>query len=555
MRLEAVAVSVLLLIALLLTATACTTGSGGSASVSVGADLERAGGDADAAGDDGEDPDVEEEELELDELTIESDPDDAAVYLNGDYVGQTPITISDLDYGRYRVEISADGYHALFEQLFYEGGEESYYYELEQITGFLDVAVSPVDAELTVDGEELVSGVNEVGIGRRLVRARLFGYEEQNAEVAIRETRTSRLSFTLTPSAFRLSDLRVHRPVVNLESPGLLGWVRLNFWVSAPGATTLAARSAGGTPVRSFELGAFDTWEQAVSWDGRDDAGELVPAGDYLIRIAGPGSQVEAQVTIDYSATVSYRSIWSGVSGGMVSATADVLPREVVQTSLTAVGHSGLDAIDNPRLRFPVAVGARIGAGSGLEVNAAVTAVAMEGAAATPLGGSVAAKWRFFRANLGAARLRLAAAVRAAVELDPRTDSFTNFPGLGMMVPATLGLGQVELSVAPEVVVSPVEPLHQPGDTQDAPWEGWAYLRAALFVDFGSIVASASAALRTEPFDSGLALATDLPLKVGADIHFLIPDTLLYVGAAGLLELSDASDYFLQGGVGVGLLF
>ena len=239
----------------------------------------------------------------------------------------------------------------------------------------------------------------------------------------------------------------------------------------------------------------------------------------------------------------------------MVAATADVLPGQVVQTTLTAVGHQGLDSNGDPRLRFPVSLGARFGVGGGIEVNAAVYAVAIEGTASVPVGGSLAGKWRFYRGELGVARASVALAARAAAELDPRTDSFTNFPGLGLLVPASVSLGAVHFSLAPELVLSPVEPLHQAGATQDAEWEACAYIRGTLLLDFGAVVGSASAALRTAAFASGLAAAADLPLKAGADVHVLVPETPLYLGAAGLLELTDATNYFLEGGVSVGLLF
>lgn len=73
----------------------------------MGADLQRSQGDADVgSGNDNskeldtEDKGFEEEKAELDELTIASEPSDADVYLNGEYVGQTPLTVTDLRYGR-----------------------------------------------------------------------------------------------------------------------------------------------------------------------------------------------------------------------------------------------------------------------------------------------------------------------------------------------------------------------------------------------------------------------------------------------------------------------
>ena len=233
----------------MLAVSACTTGSGGSFSLSVSADLERADDEADDGNADAK-PTEEEDADVLAELTIESDPDDASVYLNGDFVGTTPVTVSDLSAGRYRIEISADGYHTVFHQLFYDGGEQSAFFELDEITGFLDVNVSPLEADVSVDGERLSPGRNEVAVGRRTVRVRLFGYEEQTTEVVIRENLTVQVSLALAPAAYRIAELRVHRRVVNPESPGLLGRARANFWVSAPGTTTLTISAVVGGQLR-----------------------------------------------------------------------------------------------------------------------------------------------------------------------------------------------------------------------------------------------------------------------------------------------------------------
>jgi hypothetical protein len=150
----------------------------------------------------------------------------------------------------------------------------------------------------------------------------------------------------------------------------------------------------------------------------------------------------------------------------------------------------------------------------------------------------------------------MASAVRLALEVDPLTDTFTNFPGLGVLLPATLRVGALGLILTPELVVSLWQPLHISGASQGEPGvEAWAYGRAGILLDYGTLVASASVALRTAPFSAGLTLAEQLPLKAAADVHWMVPQTLLYIGAAAQLELTNAADYFLEGGVSLGLLF
>lgn len=67
----------------------------------------------------------------------------------------------------------------------------------------------------------------------------------------------------------------------------------------AKGATdvTVTITDANGTKVRTMELGALPEGANGVKWDGKNDAGEVVAAGNYQFSVAatGAGTAVKAE--------------------------------------------------------------------------------------------------------------------------------------------------------------------------------------------------------------------------------------------------------------------
>jgi hypothetical protein len=386
-------------VAVVVITVGCTTGSGSSFSLTVGADLERGSierSSTDDEDDTGAGTGVAEGEPDavVHELRIDSQPDDADVFLNGSFVGSTPLILTDLAAGRYHIELTKDGYHSAVDRVFYDGGIHQLSYTLDEITGFIDIAVEPAGARLEIDGDSLAPGRSEAPVGVHRIRARLFGYEERSMDVEIRENRVSSIALQLAVAPFRFANLRTPRTVLNPENPGLLGQARLSFWVSGPGSARLEVSPVGAEPVRTLPLAPFSTWEQSVVWDGRDEAGATVMAGLYRARLHGAGSRpgdgpgrepetATLELRVDYGSVIAYRSVWSGVSGTMLAASAEVLPAAVTQTTLQVLGHRGVDMNGDVRLRAPVSVAARFGLGGEWELSRSRL-----GAASPPSGGS-----------------------------------------------------------------------------------------------------------------------------------------------------------------------
>jgi flagellar basal-body rod modification protein FlgD len=68
--------------------------------------------------------------------------------------------------------------------------------------------------------------------------------------------------------------------------------------LAAPGAVTAVVTDASGRTVRTLAVGSHAAGTFDLGWDGRDDAGRLLPAGSYGVKVAarGPdGSAVAAE--------------------------------------------------------------------------------------------------------------------------------------------------------------------------------------------------------------------------------------------------------------------
>jgi len=65
-----------------------------------------------------------------------------------------------------------------------------------------------------------------------------------------------------------------------------------------PGRLTLAIHDATGRLVRTLAAGAWAEGSCAITWDGRDAAGRVVPEGTYFLRGAIGESPVRGKIVI-----------------------------------------------------------------------------------------------------------------------------------------------------------------------------------------------------------------------------------------------------------------
>jgi hypothetical protein len=531
------------ILAAILTVASCATSSG------ILLDLVQ---NAEGVDESTEPPDPPEE---LEGLEIRTDPEGASVWINNRYQGTTPLVIDELPSGTYRVLITHDGYYEQLVWLDYPGGPMRFQVTLDPVMGYVQIDVSPRDADVTLDGRRVSHGISPVPIGSYDVVVSAFGYAQWNGRIEVWENVVSPISVDLEPSPFEILPPVLTRAVVNPENPGLLGSVELRFDVTGPGSGTATIFDPQGRSVHREDLPSFTSWSQRWTWRPPRE----LPDGGYSLVISGTGAdgreaRRETLFSLDRSLRIAPRSTWSGGAGLLYAPTADVLPAGSFQASVT-----GLAAIDPSdwQLQAPVVLAFRSGLGADLEIDASLSAIFT--GSVLPVAGSVSLRWQAVEparpAGLGVA-LEAKAALQGVPGLGIlTTDTFANFSGVSLGVPLQFTTGPINLLFEPAIVFSAwqVDYLGPPVTTPSP--ASWMYWRAGLMIDTGALVAGVSASARSLPLPGGL-FTINLPVQAAVEVTWLLPDTHVLVGAAVAGEfVPPPIGMYLMGGISLGLLF
>jgi formylglycine-generating enzyme required for sulfatase activity len=119
-------------------------------------------------------------------LKVASEPPGATVRLDGELLGQTPLS-HHVEEGTYYVTIESNGFAPVTRQIAVERGHETAVFErLSKVVGYLDVTVVPATARVFVDGAPAASGKQgPFPIGKHIVRVEAAGHAviEQAIEI------------------------------------------------------------------------------------------------------------------------------------------------------------------------------------------------------------------------------------------------------------------------------------------------------------------------------------------------------------------------------------
>ncbi|MEW5816903.1 MAG: PEGA domain-containing protein, partial [Spirochaetota bacterium] len=424
---------------------------------------------------------------------------------------------------------------------------------LTKITGFLNLQVQPAGAAITVDDASVNAGVTELPVGTHHLAARLFGYEEWRQTVLITEKATTEVAAALKEAVFNVRNLHVSRQIFNPTNPGTLGQTIVSFEVTTFGEATAFIYDRSQQAVFQYYFPSFTTWDQSFNWDGKDNRGTLLDDGEYRVVINAGGKNnpqritQEVSVSIDRSAVISFRPVWSGNSGMLYSGTPDVLPKGNFQVSSLFLGH--MERMDNDlAARFPVQVGFRFSPVSRVEVDAQATAI-IQSTGHTPYSLGLAGKFLILKKN-GVLSFSTAFTAKGTYLKGETFDSLTNFTGFSLGAPLQLTWGAFNIIFMPEVTLSPNRISYD--REYSTSLYIWGYGRAGILLDFKAVTTGLSGSVRTIPFTEGFAL--QFPLAVGYELHFIIPDTQAVVTAGIAGEFDSEKNFYIMAGVGIGLL-
>jgi hypothetical protein len=222
-------------------------------------------------------------------MTVDADIPKTEVYLDGEFRGRTPLVLDPVYPGILRLTLKKDGFWARQYSIEIKPGEtKKVYVELERARGILAITNAPDAAEIEIDGKAEGSGRVELTEGEHAVVVRAFGYVERRTRVAVSGNGETTLDGALERAPFAISKAKLVRKSIDPDKTGKRGASGVSFEVSAPGRAVLRVVDAAGKTVRA--IGAdLASRRQTILWDGRDDAGNPVPDGEYTLELRATG--------------------------------------------------------------------------------------------------------------------------------------------------------------------------------------------------------------------------------------------------------------------------
>jgi hypothetical protein len=139
----------------------------------------------------GRTPVVRHEELIVDSGIIEviSDPAGAAVSVNGQPRGSTPLTVRDVPKGRATVTIAKQGFGEATREIAVVAGEtQNLFVKLNGLPGSLSLTSVPEGARFYIDGQPQGKGpvlMTRMNPGRYVVRAEMDGYATETKMITL----------------------------------------------------------------------------------------------------------------------------------------------------------------------------------------------------------------------------------------------------------------------------------------------------------------------------------------------------------------------------------
>lgn len=477
-------------------------------------------------------------------IHISTTPGGAQIYLNGFPLGQSPIHIEPRR-GTYTIRAEKTGYYSSTISTRYSSGDvQEIRLHLEQITGTLRVSTNVQNARLSTSGRVFSPNQElELPIGRYTIEARAFGYETESFTVEILEKQTTRLELEMTAVPFRVISIEVPRNSFSPRDSGIYSRMTARVEVSAPGSAVYEIRNNSGQRIHGPQNISFNQRRSNFTWDGRDRSGRILPDGSYLMSFeAEDGSRFEQLINIDSSVSMRYRSMFSSAAGTLLAPLPGHLPAFSAQAGFLMLSHR-----ESAGSITPISGSFSFAPSQGQEIHAAVSGVSFrstgEDAQFLP---SVSIALSQLLTGAANQPISTALQLRASYRHEHGADFFAADSGAGLAFPVSFSYGAFTLGLSPEIAMN--------GFNADS---FWAYGRAALLADAGSVTAAISAAVRTTAFGASWAEGEiiDWPLSSASEFHWQIPETGLVLSVAGLLRQDPADGWYISAGGGLQIMF
>ncbi len=504
----------------------------------------------------GEDP-KPTPEPDKDKLVIRSNPSGAAVWIDGRYVGSTPLGIEGFAGGFHFIRIehpSCKTYEGAFR---YSGGTYEFHAELELITGFLELRGLPEGAALDIEtsvGKESSTYQGKtikLPIGKASVMAEAFGYYPVSFEARIYEDETTSLTLELKERPFEILTVEVEKPVINPADGGRAAAQAIRCKVSADGAARLKLLSPAGVLVlERVYLSFSEAWQEA-EWDSAVVRPE---PGTYTALVEGWDAKGSAdredamQERPRFAKEAAFKVIDAEPARPRLSSAGDeglILCPEASYYPTWRVGPQCIVTMDGQTMLLAPSISIGGPLFDGLRISAKGGALFV-GEAPPAYSGDLTLTWGESPETRGQDGFYAGARLRASYD-SGLVSLLNSFSGIGVAGLFEWRGAPFRLNISPELVIASV----LPEDASTIAGETlYAYLvgRAGFRVDVGEGHIGLSAAARSGPLNQGLSLAWPVSAAIEG-LAAIDKGSGTYVQAFAALNYYEPTRWYVMGGL------
>lgn len=270
-------------------------------------------------------------------ITIKSNVRNADVWINGQYEGNTNLTINNLSPGSYYLKVQATGYAPRYFNISVRYGEDrTFYIELEKYQGQVTFSTVPHDCIISVDGKTIDSQTVTLDEGEHTCTVKKFGYREYTRTISVFRHTYQTITAELSEADFELSDFKTNKNVFNPDLNGSPGRINFSFYVTKKAVGKLTITDFNGYPVYESVLPDFSTWQQKLVWNGCSSTGTKLQDGNYTAVLEAENYRESVSFIIDRSIRIPAASITRSGSGTGTLPMAFRFPENTLALSFSA---------------------------------------------------------------------------------------------------------------------------------------------------------------------------------------------------------------------------